>query len=141
MRELNHIIRVENLSRAFWRYERHEGFSGALKDLFNRRYIEKLAVDEVSFQIEEGEMIGLLGPNGAGKTTTLKMLSGLLHSTSGHAEVLGFVPWERKPEYLRQISLVMGQKNQLWWDLPAQDFTIEEVPLEDVLSQVFADTP
>ena len=86
-----------------------------------RRYDETRAADDVSFQIEEGEFVGFLGPNGAGKTTVLKMLSGLLNPTSGDARVLGFVPWERRNEMKRQFSLLMGQKNALWWDLPAQE--------------------
>ncbi|MDB6147135.1 MAG: transporter [Spartobacteria bacterium] len=94
---------------------------GSIKGLVRRRYDETRAADHVSFTIEEGEFVGFLGPNGAGKTTVLKMLSGLLNPTSGAARVLGFVPWERHNELKRQFSLLMGQKNALWWDLPAQE--------------------
>ncbi|CAJ1315987.1 ATP-binding cassette sub-family A member [Paenibacillus nuruki] len=83
--------------------------------------MQKEAVIDLSFDIEEGEIVGFLGPNGAGKTTTLKMLSGILHPSDGQASVLGYTPWERKKEFKRQFSIVMGQKNQLWWDLPASD--------------------
>ena len=86
-----------------------------------RKYDETRAADDVTFRIDEGEFVGFLGPNGAGKTTVLKMLSGLLYPTSGRASVLGFVPWERKNEMKRQFSLLMGQKNALWWDLPARE--------------------
>src|SRR5207253_3833481 len=89
--------------------------------LFRREYKEVRAVDDVSFRIEPGEIVGFLGPNGAGKTTTLKMLSGLIFPTSGSARVLGHVPWQREDAFRRRFSLVMGQKNQLWWDLPAAD--------------------
>ena len=89
--------------------------------LFSRRYKEVHAVSDVSFQIEPGEMVAFLGPNGAGKTTTLKMLSGLVYPTSGSANVLGYTPWDRPDAFRRSFSLVMGQKNQLWWDLPAAD--------------------
>src|SRR5262249_25937390 len=89
--------------------------------LFRREYKEVRAVDDVTFTIEPGEIVGFLGPNGAGKTTTLKMLSGLIFPTTGTARVLGFVPWERADAFRRSFSLVMGQKNQLWWDLPAAD--------------------
>src|SRR6202008_812245 len=92
-----------------------------IKGLVKRRYDETRAADQISFNIEEGEFVGFLGPNGAGKTTVLKMLSGLLNPTSGDARVLGFVPWERRNEMKRQFSLLMGQKNALWWDLPAQE--------------------
>src|SRR5205085_7869507 len=86
-----------------------------------REYEQVVAADNVTFSVREGELVGFLGPNGAGKTTTLKMLAGLLHPTSGAARVLGFVPWERKDGYRRQFALLLGQKNQLWWDLPARE--------------------
>jgi len=93
----------------------------SVKDFFNRQVVVTEAVKEISFDIEEGEFVGFLGPNGAGKTTTLKMLTGILTPTGGEATVLGHVPWKRKNEYKKQFSLIMGQKNQLWWDLPPMD--------------------
>ncbi|HVZ81277.1 MAG TPA: ABC transporter ATP-binding protein [bacterium] len=115
------IIEVQDLSKIYRTQKRLPGIGGAFKGLFNRQFTEIRAVDGVSFSIEEGELVGFLGPNGAGKTTTLKMLSGILYPTSGTARVMGFTPWERKNDYRRQFALVMGQKNQLWWDLPAQE--------------------
>ena len=97
------------------------GLGGAIRGLFHRRYDDLVAVESVDLEIAPGELVGFLGPNGAGKTTTLKMLSGLLHPTHGTARVLGHVPWERTPEFRRQISLLLGQKNQLLWDLPARE--------------------
>ena len=115
------IIHVENLSKIYKTQKRLPGLAGAVQGLFNRQFTEVRAVDGVSFRIEEGELVGFLGPNGAGKTTTLKMLSGILYPTAGTAQVMGFIPWDRKNDYRRQFALVMGQKNQLWWDLPAQE--------------------
>jgi ABC-2 type transport system ATP-binding protein len=115
------VIEVSNLTKAFRTYKKQPGFSGAVKGLFHRQYEQTLAVNEVSFKIEPGELVGFLGPNGAGKTTTLKMLAGLLFPTSGSAKVLGHTPWERHDDYRRQFALILGQKNQLWWDLPARE--------------------
>jgi len=114
-------IEVSGLTKAFRTYKKQPGFSGALKGLFHRTYEQTLAVKDVSFRIEPGELVGFLGPNGAGKTTTLKMLAGLLYPTSGSAQVLGYVPWKRDDGYRRQFALLLGQKNQLWWDLPASE--------------------
>src|SRR5258705_8915071 len=114
-------IEARDLTKVYRTYRKESGLRGAIKGLVRRRYDETRAADAVSFQIEEGELVGFLGPNGAGKTTVLKMLSGLLNPTSGDARVLGFVPWERRDEMKRQFSLLMGQKNALWWDLPARE--------------------
>lgn len=115
------IIEVQRLTKTYRVVQKPPGLGGALRSLFSRKYKEVQAVREVSFTIEPGEMVAFLGPNGAGKTTTLKMLSGLIYPTSGTARVLGFIPWERPDAFRRRFSLVMGQKNQLWWDLPAGD--------------------
>ena len=114
-------IHVSNLSKVYRVYRKREGLWASLRGLFHRQYNEVRAVDGVSFDIEAGEMVAFLGPNGAGKTTTLKLLSGLIHPTNGEATVLGHIPWKRENAYRRRFSLVMGQKNQLWWDLPAQE--------------------
>src|SRR5215212_3242178 len=114
-------IEARDLTKTYRTYRKERGLWGSIKGLVRRHYDETRAADEVSFQIEEGEFVGFLGPNGAGKTTVLKMLSGLLNPTSGTARVLGFVPWERHDEMKRQFSLLMGQKNALWWDLPARE--------------------
>src|SRR5580765_7577043 len=115
------IIEAKGLSKTYRVFQKKEGFLGAVRGLFRREYKAVNAVDSVDFQIEAGEMVAFLGPNGAGKTTTLKMLSGLIFPTSGTARVLDFVPWDRADLFRRRFSLVMGQKNQLWWDLPAAD--------------------
>ena len=115
------VIEASKLTKVYRTYRKERGLRGAVKGLLWRRYDETRAADQVSFKIDEGEFVGFLGPNGAGKTTVLKMLSGLLNPTSGDARVLGFIPWERRNEMKRQFSLLMGQKNALWWDLPAQE--------------------
>ena len=114
-------ISVADLSKHYKVPERQGGLKAAVVSLFNRKYRAVKAVDRISFAIEPGEVVGFLGPNGAGKTTTLKILSGLLHPTSGQVNVLGFEPAKRSHAYLRQVALVMGNRNQLSWDLPAID--------------------
>lgn len=114
-------IEVHGLTKAFRTYKKIPGFLGAIRGLWSRAYTATLAANDVCFSIHEGELVGFLGPNGAGKTTVLKMLSGLLYPTRGTATVLGYIPWERENAYRRQFALVMGQKNQLWWDLPAHE--------------------
>jgi ABC-2 type transport system ATP-binding protein len=115
------IIQVDHLSKSFDYYKKELGLRNSLKNLFFREKLTKEAVCGISFEIKAGEMVGFLGPNGAGKTTTLKMLSGILHPTGGQASVLGYVPWERRKAFKMQFAIVMGQKNQLWWDLPANE--------------------
>jgi ABC-2 type transport system ATP-binding protein len=115
------VIDVAHLSKSFDYYRKALGLGNSLKNLFHREKLIKEAVRDISFQVEEGEMVGFLGPNGAGKTTTLKMLSGILHPTGGRASVLGYTPWERKKAFKMQFAIVMGQKAQLWWDLPANE--------------------
>lgn len=114
-------IEVTNLSKSYRVYRKREGVWASIAGLFHREYKTVEAVRDVNFRIEPGEMVAFLGPNGAGKTTTLKLLSGLIYPSSGTATVLGYVPWQRVNDFRRRFSLVMGQKNQLWWDLPAQE--------------------
>jgi ABC-2 type transport system ATP-binding protein len=115
------IIEAQDLTKVYRVNQKKEGLVGAIRALYRREQKEVRAVDGVTFAIEPGEMVAFLGPNGAGKTTTLKMLSGIIYPTSGSARVLGYTPWDREDAFRRRFSLVMGQKNQLWWDLPAAD--------------------
>lgn len=115
------IIEIKNLSKTYRVYQKQEGLWASVRGLFHREYREVHAVNDISFTVEEGEFVAFLGPNGAGKTTTLKLLSGVINPESGTATVMGHVPWERENEYRRRFALVMGQKNQLWWDLPAME--------------------
>lgn len=138
------IIQVNHLSKSFEYYKKELGLKNSLKNLFYRQQLVKEAVSDISFEISPGEMVGFLGPNGAGKTTTLKMLSGILHPTAGQASVLGYVPWERKKAFKMQFAIVMGQKNQLWWDLPANEslylnkciYEIEDRAYRDSLAEL-----
>ena len=138
------VIEVGHLTKSFRTYKKQPGFGGAVKGLFRRKYEQTEAVKDVSFKIEPGELVGFLGPNGAGKTTTLKMLAGLLYPTSGSAQVLGYVPWQRHDGYRRQFALLLGQKNQLWWDLPASEsfelnariYGISDANLERIVSEM-----
>lgn len=115
------VINIKDLCRYFQQYKKAEGLKGAIRNVFHRDYYTIKSVDNVSFNINKGELVGFIGPNGAGKTTTLKMLSGVLHPTSGEVSVLGYFPADRKKEYLKQIGFVMGQKSQLLWELPPID--------------------
>ena len=115
------IIAINHLSKEFKVYKKTPGLIGSIVSLWHRKYEIIKAVQNVSFTIQPGEIVGFIGQNGAGKTTTLKMLSGLLYPTEGTVDVLGYNPWDRKPEFQKQFALVMGQKNQLWWDLPAME--------------------
>ena len=114
-------ILVDQLSKTYQVPEREGGFKAAIRGFFKRKYRDVQAVHQVSFSIQPGEIVGFLGPNGAGKTTTLKMLAGLLHPSGGQAHVLDFAPWERNPAFLRKMTLVMGQRSRLSWDIPAAD--------------------
>ena len=114
-------IEARDLTKVYRSYRKEPGLLGAVKGLVHRNFDEVRAADGVSFTVEVGELVGFLGPNGAGKTTVLKMLSGLLNPSSGEARVLGYVPWERRNDFKRQFSLLLGQKNALWWDLPARE--------------------
>ncbi len=115
------IIEIQSLSKSYRVYQKREGLAASVRGLWHREYREIEAVRSIDLTVERGEFVAFLGPNGAGKTTTLKLLSGVINPSSGSARVLGYVPWQRENSYRRRFALVMGQKNQLWWDLPAQE--------------------
>jgi ABC-2 type transport system ATP-binding protein len=115
------IIDIQNLTKTYRVYQKSEGLWGGVQGLFKREHREVRAVRGINLSVEQGEFVAFLGPNGSGKTTTLKLLSGIINPTSGDVHVMGHVPWERSNEYRRRFALVMGQKNQLWWDLPAME--------------------
>jgi ABC-2 type transport system ATP-binding protein len=135
------VIEVEGLRKVFRVHKKAPGLKGSLRSLFRREWTEKAALRGVSFRVDEGEIVGLIGANGAGKTTLVKMLAGIIHPSSGSAKVLGFTPWERDNRFRRQISLIMGQKAQLWWDLPAADcflllkeiYRVPDAPFKETL--------
>jgi len=131
------VIKVRDLRKEYQVHHKEGGFLGSLKSLVNRRYTTVTAVDGVSFEIGEGEIVGFLGPNGAGKTTTLKMLSGLLHPSTGNVSVLGYEPRQRQSSFLRSITLVMGQKQQLAWDLAAVDSFLLNRVIYDIPQDVY----
>src|SRR5574341_570821 len=130
-------ISVRDLHKTYVVSQRESGVMAALQSLFHRQTEEIPAVAGISFELAPGEIVGFLGPNGAGKTTTLKMLSGLLHPTKGEATVLGHVPWKRDKDFLRQITLVMGQKQQLIWDLPAADSFLVNQAIYDIPAELY----
>lgn len=130
------MIKVKDLRKTFTSHRKEPGLKGSLKALFKRDIVTKDALKSISLEIQQGEIIGLIGANGAGKTTLVKILAGIVHPTSGEATVLGFKPWERSNQYRKQMSLIMGQKAQVWWDLPALDSFIllkEIYQIEDSL--------
>ncbi len=134
------IIHLKNLKKYFKVYKKQPGLWGSVQSLWHREYEEVKAVDDISFDIHQGEIVGFIGQNGAGKTTTLKVLSGLLYPSSGEISVLGFDPWDRKPEFQKQFALVMGQKNQLWWDLPAMESFLLNKAIYEVSDEQFKKT-
>jgi len=133
-------ISVSHLSRHFQVYQKKPGVWGAVSSFWDRQYETVKAVNDVSFSIEQGEIVGFIGQNGAGKTTTLKCLSGLLYPTAGEVSVLGYNPWHRQAEFQKQFSLVMGQKNQLWWDLPARETFLLNQAIYEIPSAAFKKT-
>ncbi len=134
------IISVKDLSKHFKVYKKQPGLLGSFKSLFIRKYETVKAVNDVSFEIKEGEIVGFIGQNGAGKTTTLKILSGLLFPTTGEVSVLGFNPWDRKSKFQKQFALIMGQKNQLWWDLPAIESFLLNQAIYEIPDKQFNET-
>jgi len=133
-------IEIDDLSKTFSVAEREGGFRASVLSVFRRRFRKVSAVDRVSFNVEAGEIVGFLGPNGAGKTTTLKMLAGLLHPTAGSVQVMGHVPWHREPDYLRKISMLMGQRSQMHWDLPALDSFLVHGAVYDIDKAAYKQT-
>lgn len=134
------IILIKNLNKTYFSSKKEPGVWAGIKSLFKPNIIKISAVQDVSFKIEEGEFVGFLGPNGAGKTTTLKMLSGIIKSTDGEISVMGFDPWEKKNEYKKQFALLMGQKNQLWWDLPVMESFLLNKEIYDIPNDQFEKT-
>jgi ABC-2 type transport system ATP-binding protein len=133
-------ITVSHLSKHFKIYKKEAGLMGSVHSFFKRTYETSKAVDDISFSIKQGELVGFIGPNGAGKTTTLKCLSGLIYPTSGDISVLGYKPFDRDHSFLRSISLVMGQKSQLWWDLPPMESYLLYKEMYDIPAKQFKDT-
>lgn len=143
-KDTEEIIRVNNLSKAYKVHYKSPGLKGSIKSFWKRDYSYSRALEEISFTVRRGEVVGLLGNNGAGKTTLLKILSGIMHSSSGEVEVLGGSPSDRKPEYLKRISMLMGHKSQLNWDLSASDsfllhkvlYGVDDASYEKTISQL-----
>lgn len=134
------VISVKNLKKYYRVFEKEPGVWGSVKSLIFRKFHNVKAVDNVSFDIEEGELVGFIGPNGAGKTTTLKVLSGLLYPTAGEVRVLGYEPFKRQPQFQKQFALVMGARNQLWWDLPAWESFLLNKEIYEIPQSQFQET-
>ena len=137
-------IQISNLTKSFKMFKRTAGLKGALKSFINRKYSNFLALKNITVEIEKGEIVGILGENGAGKTTLIKLMVGLLHPTEGEVIIDGHNPWKRNHEYLRNVAIVMGQKNQLWWDIPASEsfllnkhiYQIEDSEFESTMNEL-----
>lgn len=134
------VISVRHLKKYYQVHQKEPGLLGSIKSLVNRKYFDVKAVNDISFEIKEGELVGFIGPNGAGKTTTLKVLSGLLYPSSGEVRVLGYEPFKRQEAFQKQFALVMGQKNQLWWDLPAWESFILNKEIYEIPDDQFQKT-
>lgn len=138
------MIETKNLNKSFYSYKKLPGFSGAVRSLFKREMIEKKAIKEFNLEIKKGEIVGLLGPNGAGKTTLMKMFTGIIVPSAGEVKVLGHNPYDRHKEFRKKIALVMGQKSQLWWDIPAMDsfcllqkyYEVDDVSFHDRIEEL-----
>ena len=141
---MNEIISVKNASKVYDMLKKEPGLIGSIKTLVSRKYEKKTAVDNISFSIDEGDFIGFIGPNGAGKTTTIKMLSGIIHPSSGDITVMGFTPKKLQNSFKKQFAITMGQKNQLWWDIPALDsfhllkeiYEIPDVDFKNIMEEL-----
>jgi ABC-2 type transport system ATP-binding protein len=131
------VVVVSDLTKVYRTHVRGEGLGSAVKSLFFRKYEDKVAVDNISFTIKKGEIVGLIGPNGAGKSTTIKALSGLLFPTSGSVKVLGYVPWDERVKYVKHLGVVLGQKEQLIWDIPAVDSFYLNKDLYEIPEKLF----
>ncbi|MGE0762687.1 MAG: ATP-binding cassette domain-containing protein [Bdellovibrionales bacterium] len=135
------IIETSGLSRTYQTYKKPEGLWNSVRGFWNRKYEQKIALSPTDLKIEDGQIVGLVGANGAGKTTLLKLLCGLIHPSSGTAKVLGVSPWERQRDFLKHISILLGQKNQLWWDIPPADSfellaRIYDIPFDEAKKRV-----
>ena len=137
-------IQISNLTKSFKMFKRSAGLKGALKSFINRQYSNFFALKNISLKIDKGEIVGILGENGAGKTTLIKLMVGLLHPTEGEVVIDGYNPWQRSHKYLSNVAIVMGQKNQLWWDIPASEsfllnkhiYQIDDVTYNETLDEL-----
>jgi len=133
-------IKISNLTKSFKMFKRTAGLRGALKSFFNRKYTNFFALKQINLELEKGEIIGILGENGAGKTTLIKLMVGLLHPTEGDVVINGYNPWKRNHEYLRGVTIVMGQKNQLWWDIPASESFLLNKHIYQIDDSIYEET-
>ena len=133
-------IRISNLTKSFKMFKRSAGLKGALKSFFNRQYTNFYALKKINLELKKGEILGILGENGAGKTTLIKLMVGLLHPTEGDVNIDGHNPWKRNHDFLRGVAIVMGQKNQLWWDIPASESFLLNKHIYQIEDSIFEST-